>query len=206
MYAATFGNAAKYASRISRAWSVGMSRRCAEPVGLHAVREAVVDDLGEAALERRRPSSSSTSNTRRRGGGVDVGAALERVDEARVLGEVREDAQLDLRVVGGEQPAAVVGDERLAQLAPARRCAPGCSAGSAPRYEMRPGRGRELVERRVDAAVGAARAAAARRRRCRAASRPRGSAAASRRSGARRPSSAASRRRSTGRSSSSSPA
>ena len=43
---------------------------------------------------------------------MDVGAALERVDQARVLGEVREHAQLDLRVVGGEQPAAVVGDER----------------------------------------------------------------------------------------------
>ena len=46
------------------------------------------------------------------------------------------------------------------------------------------GRGGELVERRVDAAVGAARAAAARRRRCCAASPPPGSAAASRRSGA----------------------
>ena len=31
MYAAMFGNAAKYASRISRAWSVGMSSRVPRP-------------------------------------------------------------------------------------------------------------------------------------------------------------------------------
>ena len=49
---------------------------------------------------------------------MHVGAAGERVDQARVLGEVGEDPQLDLRVVGGEQPAAVVGDERPPHLAP----------------------------------------------------------------------------------------
>ena len=52
--------------------------------------------------------------------------------------------------------------------------------------EMRPVVVASLVERGVDAAVGARPAAAARRRRCCAASRPRGSAAGPRRSGARR--------------------
>ena len=43
----------------------------------------------------------------------------EGLDEARVLGHVRDDAQLDLRVVGGEQHrvrADVAGDEGAADL------------------------------------------------------------------------------------------
>ena len=73
-----------------------------EPVRLHAVREAVVDDLGEAALERVDLLLVDVEDACR-GGGVDVGAAFERVDEAGIVAEVREHAQLDLRVVGGEQ-------------------------------------------------------------------------------------------------------
>ena len=111
----------------------------------------------------------------RRGDGVDVEAAFERVDEARVLGEVREHAQLDLRVVGGEQAAAVVGDERAAELA---------AVGRAHRDVLQvrrlardaAGRRVGLLEGRVHAAVGPDE----RRERvgvgASAASRPRGSA------------------------------
>ena len=183
----------------------GDAEALAEPVGLHAVGEAVVHDLGEAALRVVDLRPRSTPNTFAAVVGVHVGAALERVDQAGILGEVREHPQLDLRVVGGEEPPAVVGDERLAHLA---------AVGGAHRHvlEVRrlardpSGRGVGLLERRVDAPVGGDRAAGARRRRCCAASRPRGSAGGPRRSDARRPSSAASRRRSTARSSSSSPA
>ena len=124
-----------------------------EPVGLHAVREPVVHDLGEAALEVVDLGLVDAEHLRR-GDRVDVGAARERVDQAGVLGEVGEDAQLDLRVVGGQQAAAVVGDERLAHLA---------ALGGAHRDVLQvrrlardaAGGGRDLVERRVDATVGA---------------------------------------------------
>ena len=46
-----------------------------------------------------------------RGARVDVLAGAKRFDRARVFGEMREDAQLDLRVVGGEQRPARIGDE-----------------------------------------------------------------------------------------------
>ena len=45
----------------------------------------------------------------------------ERVDEHRILGEVREHAELDLRVVGRDQHVARVGDEGAADLAAERR-------------------------------------------------------------------------------------
>src|SRR3954447_2659010 len=57
-------------------------------VGLHAVREAVVDDLGEPALELVDLLLGHVEDARR-GGRVHVGAPLERVDEPRVFGEVR---------------------------------------------------------------------------------------------------------------------
>ena len=73
------------------------------------------------ALARRRCSASTISGGHAedlaRGEGVDVFAAAEGVDEQRVLGEVREQAQLDLRVVGGEQHVAGRGDEGGADLA-----------------------------------------------------------------------------------------
>ena len=85
---------------------------------------------------------------------MHVGAALERVDQTGIVGEVREHAQLDLRVVGGEQPAAFVGDERAPQLATAR----GAHRHVLEVRRLRrdpAGGGGELVEGRVDAAVGA---------------------------------------------------
>jgi hypothetical protein len=48
---------------------------------------------------------------------VDVFAAAERVDQHLVAGHVREHAQLDLRVVGGDQHVARLGDERTPDLA-----------------------------------------------------------------------------------------
>ena len=108
-----------------------------EPVGLHAVREPVVHDLREAALERVDLGFVDVEDARR-GGRVDVGAAFERLDQAGIVGEVREHAQLDLRVVGGQQRVALVGDERAAQLPTAGRCGPGCSGGSVTRSRCGP--------------------------------------------------------------------
>ncbi len=49
-----------------------------------------------------------------RGAAVHVLALRERIDQALVAGVVRDDAQLDLRVVGGQQAHALRGHERLA--------------------------------------------------------------------------------------------
>src|SRR5690606_20250940 len=51
-------------------------------------------------------------------GAVDVLPFAESGDEGRVLREVREDAQLDLRVVGGDERAPRRGVERAPDLAP----------------------------------------------------------------------------------------
>ena len=52
--------------------------------------------------------------------GVQVLAVLERLDESGIAGQMRHDAHLDLRVVGGQQAAVGlrgVGDEDLADAA-----------------------------------------------------------------------------------------
>ena len=46
-----------------------------------------------------------------------------RFDQHGILGEMREDAQLDLRIIGGEQSVARLGDECGANLAAQLRCA-----------------------------------------------------------------------------------
>src|SRR5205823_11165957 len=83
---------------------------------------------------------------------VDVLPAFERVAQRRLAGDVREDAQLDLRVVGGEQFVTRLGDERGADLTPQL-------GADRDRLEVRV-RGREpagggdgLVEGRVQAPV-----------------------------------------------------
>ena len=124
----------------------------AEPVRLHPVREAVVDHLGEAAL---RVIHRRLVDVEHLGGGrgVNVGAALEGVDQPGVLGEVGEHPQLDLRVVGGEQSPAFLGDEGATHLA---------TVGGAHRHVLQvrrlardaPGRGVGLFEGGVDATVG----------------------------------------------------
>ena len=69
-------------------------------------------------LARRRPSRRRGSVAEHLGGGagVDVLAAREAVDEHRVVGQVREDAELDLRVVGrrsGACPGAATKAARM---------------------------------------------------------------------------------------------
>ena len=52
-----------------------------------------------------------------RGPIVDVFAAPERVDERLLLGQVREHPQFDLGIVGGNQHASGIGNERAPDLA-----------------------------------------------------------------------------------------
>src|SRR5207249_814235 len=87
----------------------------------------------------------------RRRARVDVLAAPERLDNRGVARQVGEDAELDLRVVGGDEPPPLLRDERGAD--PPAELGPGRDV-----HEVRvlrgepPGRRHELVERRVDAA------------------------------------------------------
>jgi hypothetical protein len=89
-----------------------------------------------------------------RGLGVHVLAALEDLAQTSSPGDVREHAQLDLRVVDAEQHVAGLGDEAGADLA-----AVSVRIGMFCRFGLidasRPGGGVDLQERRVDAAVGA---------------------------------------------------
>ena len=77
------------------------------------------------ALARRRCSASiisggtpKTSRSRKR---VNVVAASEGLDQQRIVGKVRQQAQLDLRIVGGKQHISRLGDERCTDLAPKLR-------------------------------------------------------------------------------------
>ena len=88
-----------------------------EPERRDAVDDPEVDHLRDRALagrQRRRIDAEHLG----RGRAVDVLAARERLAQLRLAGDVREDAQLDLRVVGREQLRALLGDERRADLAP----------------------------------------------------------------------------------------
>src|SRR5262249_38167623 len=118
-------------------------------IGL-AVREAVVDRLGDAALLGR---DFLARHAEYFGGGlrVDVDAIAERRRQQRIARQVREDAQLDLRVVGRDQNVArrrdkaatdlhaeVAADRNVLEIGILGRDAPGL--------------GDNLVERRVHAA------------------------------------------------------
>ncbi len=109
------------------------------------------------ALARSRSSrvSSVGGLAEHLGGGraVHVLPALERAHQPLLAREVREDAQLDLRVVGGQQPRARLGHERAADLAAQRRAHRDVLQVRVRAREPAGGRGR-LRERRVDAAVG----------------------------------------------------
>src|SRR5271165_973670 len=87
-----------------------------EPEGRESVDDAEVDGLGAAAVlgvnHKRRHAEDL-----RGGEGVDVVAAAVGFDQQRVGGEVGEQAELDLRVVGGEEQVAGFGDEGGANLA-----------------------------------------------------------------------------------------
>ena len=97
--------------------------------------------------------------------GVDVLAARERLAELRLAGDVREDAQLDLRVVGGDELPARLGDERGADLA-AELGADRDRLQVRVRRREPAGGGDGLVERRVQAPVLADQSTAAGRGRC----------------------------------------
>ena len=76
-----------------------------EPECRHAVDQAEVDHLGVAPLlgiDRRGLEAENF----RRGRAMDVLARGERLEQACVLRDVRHDAQLDLRIVGGDDLAA----------------------------------------------------------------------------------------------------
>jgi hypothetical protein len=135
------------------ACSFGMSRfsESREPEGRDAVDDPEVDHLRYRSLVLGQRDGILLEHL---GGGrcVDVLSALERLAELRLARDVRKDAQLDLRVVGGEQAAARLGDERGADLA--------AELGSnrdrlqiGARRRQPPGRRHRLVDRRVQTPV-----------------------------------------------------
>ena len=97
------------------------------------------------ALARRRTSARHALDRHAehlgRRHGVDVETFREGMLQLRDVGHVREHAQLDLAVVGGDQLLARLGDEGACGSRGLPRCGSGCSAGSA-RSRKPPGRGR----------------------------------------------------------------
>ena len=122
-----------------------------EPERRDAVDDPEVDHLGDVALVLRQLRRLLAEHLRRRRR-VDVLVARERLAQARLAGDVREDPQLDLAVVGRDQPGALLGDEGGADLAAELR-------PDRDRLQVRirrreaAGRGRRLVEGRVQASV-----------------------------------------------------
>ena len=92
-----------------------MSSCRASAILAHAVDDAEVDRLRLAAHVGRDLVERNVERDRRREA-VDVLGLAERVDEELVLREVREHAQLDLRVVRGDEDEALRRDERGADL------------------------------------------------------------------------------------------
>ena len=84
-----------------------------ETEGRRAVDDPEVHRLGARALLGRDRVGRDPGDLGRRAA-VDVLAAAEGLDQALVARVVREDAQLDLRIVGREQPAALGRHEGLA--------------------------------------------------------------------------------------------
>ncbi len=122
-----------------------------EPECRDAVDDPEVDHLGNVALILRQLRRLLAEHLRSRRG-VDVLVAGERISQARLAGDVREDAQLDLAVVGGDQPVPLLRDEGRADL-------PSELGADRDRLQVRirgrkpAGRGSRLVERRVQAAI-----------------------------------------------------
>ena len=78
-----------------------------------AVEQCVVDDLG-AAPQFVLAETAVGAEHLERGAIVDVLAAAERLDQRVLARQVREHAQLDLRVVGRDEHVSRRGDERAA--------------------------------------------------------------------------------------------
>ena len=90
-------------------------RQCALPVNRREI-----DRLGAGAHVA---GHGSLSNPKNHGGGLtmDVAATLKCRHKCRVIGKMRQQTELDLRVIGGEQQVAWRRDERASNLATATR-------------------------------------------------------------------------------------
>ena len=99
----------------SCASSWGMREPVGQPVGGEPVDDPVVDHLGLRARAGVRLAAEDLL----RGGGVHVLAAAEDLLEHLLARDVGQQPQLDLRVVGGDQPVALLGHEAGADLAAA---------------------------------------------------------------------------------------
>ena len=123
-----------------------------EREGRLSVEQRVIDDLGAAAqfvrVELQRPVEAAEHALRR--AVVNVDPSLKRFGQRRVARQMRENSQLDLRVVGGNETIARLGDERRANLAAKRRADRDVLQVRIAAAEPA-GRGHGLVERRVDA-------------------------------------------------------
>ena len=84
--------------------------------GGKAVNHAEIDDFGDAAMLGRLREWRDVENFLR-GARVNVFAAAKSFDEHGIFGKMREDAQLDLRIIGGKQLKSRRGDERGANFA-----------------------------------------------------------------------------------------
>ena len=88
-----------------------------EAEGREAVNHAEIDDFGDAAvlgcLRKRRDAKHFL-----RRAGMNVFAATKSFDEHGILGEMRENAQFDLRIIGGKQQIPGSGGESGADFAP----------------------------------------------------------------------------------------
>ena len=122
-----------------------------EPERRDAVDDPEVDHLGHVALVFRQRGRILREHLGS-GRGVDVLAALERLPQLRLAGDVREDPQLDLRVVGRDELAAGLGDEGGTDL-PAEVGADRDRLQVRIRRREPTGRGDVLVERCVQTAV-----------------------------------------------------
>ena len=128
-----------------------------EPVRLHAVDDPEVDRLGDAAHVRRDLFPGDAMDQGRRHA-VDILAPRERIDQERLAAHVRQQPQLDLRIVGGDQHRiieepelrAVIGDERAPHAPPQLGADRDVLQVRIGRREAA-GRRDRLVERRVDA-------------------------------------------------------
>ena len=119
----------------------------------HAVEQAEVDRLGHAALVAVDVAERADVEDLPRGEVVNVLASVNAGAHRFVAREMRHQAQLDLRVVGGEQHAVGrAGDERAPDLTPELAAHRNVLQVRVGRREAS-GRGRRLVEDRVQAAV-----------------------------------------------------
>src|SRR5204863_1061123 len=94
--------------------------RLREPERRDPVEDGVVGALGDGPLERAHVARRDLEDL---GGGarVDVLTTTERLDDRFLAGEMREDAQLDLRIVRGHELPAVLRDEGGADAPPQLR-------------------------------------------------------------------------------------